>query len=82
VRTSGTGAGTLTLSCPGSLGTAATPSISGQTICANGAYRVTLTGVGNNNNQRAASKRGTFQFTYTEKLNGVTSTATVVITVN
>lgn len=82
VRTGGTGGGTLTLSCPGSLGTAATPSVSGQTICTNGAYRVTLNGVGNNNNQRAASKRGTFQFTYTETLNGVTSTATVTITVN
>jgi FtsP/CotA-like multicopper oxidase with cupredoxin domain len=82
VRTSGNGAGTLALSCPASLGTAAAPSVSGQTICTNGAYRVTLNGVGNNNNQRAASKRGTFQFTYTETLNGVTSTATVTITVN
>jgi FtsP/CotA-like multicopper oxidase with cupredoxin domain len=81
VRTSGNGAGTITISCPGSLGTAATPSISGNTICTNGAYRVTLTGVGNNNNQRAASKRGTFTFTYTLTLNGVTSTATVTITV-
>jgi hypothetical protein len=82
VRTSGNGSGTIALSCPASLGTSATPSVGGQTICTNGAYRVTLNGVGNNNNQRTSSKRGTFQFTYTETLNGVTSTATVVITVN
>ena len=80
-RTSGTGAGTITLSCPASLGTAATPSVGGNTICTNGAYRVTLNGVGNNNNQRAASKRGSFQFTYTMTLNGVTQTATVTIVV-
>jgi hypothetical protein len=82
VRASGNGAGTILLSCPSSLGTAATPSINGNTICTNGAYRVTLNGVGNNNNQRAASKRGTFTFTYTLTLNGVTSTATVTITVS
>lgn len=82
VRTSGTGTGTITVTCPASLGTAATPAISGNTVCTNGAYRVTLNGVGNNNNQRAASKRGTYQFTYTLILNGVTSTATVTITVN
>ena len=82
VRTSGNGAGTIAISCPGSLGTAATPSINGNTVCTNGAYRVTLNGVGNNNNQRTASKRGTYQFTYTLTLNGVTATATVTITVN
>ncbi len=82
VRTSGNGAGTLAVSCPASLGTPATPSIGANTICTNGAYRVTLNGVGNNNNQRRNSKRGTFQFTYTETLNGVPSTATVTITVN
>jgi len=82
VRLTGNGAGTVTLSCPAALGTAATPSISGNTVCTNGAYRVTLNGVGNNNNQRAASKRGTFSFTYTMTLNGVSSTATVTITVN
>jgi Multicopper oxidase len=81
-RTSGSGAGTITVTCPASLGTAAAPAISGNTVCTNGAYRVTLTGVGNNNNQRRASKQGTFSFTYTETLNGVTSVATVVITVN
>ena len=82
VRTSGTGAGTLTLSCVNSLGTSATPPVSGQTICTNGAYRVTLHGVGNNNAQRNNSKVGTFTFTYTETLNGVTSTAAVTIAVN
>ncbi len=82
VRTAGTGTGTVALSCPASLGTAATPAVSGQTICTNGAYRVTLTGVGGTNNARQNSKRGTFSFDYTEVLNGVTSTATVTLTVN
>jgi xanthine dehydrogenase iron-sulfur cluster and FAD-binding subunit A len=82
IRTSGTGAGTIVVSCPAALGVAATPAIGGSTVCTNGAYRVTLNGVGNNNNQRAASKRGTFSFTYTLTFNGVTSTATVTITVN
>ncbi|NJD05335.1 MAG: hypothetical protein FIA97_02415 [Methylococcaceae bacterium] len=82
IRTAGVGAGTIALSCPTSLGTAATPAVSGQTICTNGAYRVTLTGVGGSNNARAASKRGTYQFTYTETLNGIGSSATVTITVN
>jgi FtsP/CotA-like multicopper oxidase with cupredoxin domain len=82
VRTAGTGQGTLAVSCPSSLGTPATPAIGGNTVCTNGAYRVTLTGVGNNGTQRRASKRGTFQFTYTETLNGASSTATVAITVN
>jgi hypothetical protein len=82
-RTSGTGAGTITLSCPGALGTAATPAISGNTVCTNGAYRVSLNGVGGTGNARQASKRGTYQFTYTETLNGVTTPpATVIITVN
>jgi hypothetical protein len=81
-RTSGTGAGTITLSCPASLGAAATPSVSGQTICTNGAYRATLNGVGGTGPARQASKRGTFTFTYNEIVNGVTSTATVTLTVN
>ncbi|MBP6336999.1 MAG: multicopper oxidase domain-containing protein [Vitreoscilla sp.] len=83
-RTSGTGTGTLTLSCQGgTAGTAATPAIGVQTICTNGAYRMTLNGVGVNGAARQASKRGTFSFTYTETLNGVTSPpATVTITVN
>lgn len=81
-RTGGTGAGTLTLSCPATLGTGATPAVSGNTICTNGAYRVTLTGVGANGTARQASKRGTFTFTYTETVNSVPSTATVTITVN
>jgi len=82
VRTSGTGAGTITLSCPASLGIPATPAISGSTVCTNGAYRTTLNGVGNSGNARRTSKLGTYQFTYTETLNGATSTATVTITVN
>jgi len=82
VRTSGAGAGTITLSCPASLGTAATPSISGNTVCTNGAYRTTLNGAGNSGNARRTSKLGTYQFTYTLIVNGVTSTATVTITVN
>jgi hypothetical protein len=83
VRTAGTGTGTLTLSCPPALGAPAAPSAGGNTVCTNGAYRATLTGVGTTGAQRQASKRGTFQFTYTETLNGVTSApATVTITVN
>lgn len=80
-RTSGNGSGTITVTCPVSLGIPATPAISGNTICTNGAYRVTLNGVGNGGNARR-SKRGTFQFTYTETLNGASSAATVTITVN
>lgn len=82
VRTSGTGSGTLAVSCPGSLGTAASPSAGGSTVCTNGAYRITLTGVGGSGNARRASKRGTFEFTYSTTYNGVTVTATVTITVN
>ena len=82
VRTSGNGSAVIVLSCPTSLGTPATPAINGNTVCTNGAYRVSFTNVtGNNNNQRAASKRGTYTFTYTLTLNGVTSTATVTIIV-
>ncbi len=81
IRTSGSGTAVLTLSCPASLGTAGS-AIGPNTICTNGAYRVNLSAVGNNNNQRAAARRGTFSFTYTESLNGVTSPATVTITVN
>jgi len=82
VRTSGTGAGTITLSCPAALGTAATPAIGGSTVCTNGAYRATLNGVGTSGNARQSSKRGSFQFTYRENLNGASSLATVTITVN
>jgi hypothetical protein len=83
VRTSGTGLGTMTVSCQVGAGTAATPAIGLNTICTNGAYRITLTGVGGNNTQRQASKRGTYKFTYTETFNGVTTpAATVTITVN
>ncbi|MEP7294956.1 MAG: Ig-like domain-containing protein, partial [Burkholderiales bacterium] len=82
-RTSGTGVGTITVTCQGGNGnTAATPAITGNTVCTNGAYRVTLTPVGTTNAARQASKLGTYQFTYTETLNGVTSNATVTITVN
>jgi hypothetical protein len=74
VRTSGTGAGTIAVTCPPSL----TPG-----ICTNGSYRVTLNGIGANGPARAASKRGIYQFTYTETLNGKTTLpATVTITVN
>jgi hypothetical protein len=82
IRTSGTGAGTIAVSCPATLGTAATPAIGGNTVCTNGAYRLTLSGVGTSGNARRASKLGTYTFTYSEIVNGVTSTATVAITVN
>lgn len=81
IRSSGTGAGTLTVSCPATLGTAG-PAVGGNSICSNGAYRVTLNGVGTTAAQRGASKRGTYSFGYGETLNGVTSNATVTITVN
>lgn len=81
VRTSGSGTGTIALSCPASLGTAASPAISGNTICTNGAYRVTLSGVGSSGSARRTSKQGTYEFTYNEIVNGVLSTATVTITV-
>lgn len=77
VRTSGTGTATVTLSCPASLGTAGT-AVGGSTICTNGAYRVTLTGVGGTNNARAASKRGTFEFTYQMNRSGVLSNVATV----
>jgi hypothetical protein len=82
VRASGTGAGTITLSCPATLGTAATPSMSGNTVCTNGAYRVTLNGVGSSGATRQASRRGTYQFDYTEKLGGASANAKVTVTVN
>jgi hypothetical protein len=50
----------------------------------NGGFSYTLTvpsSVNGSGNIRAA-KRGTYQFTYTETMNGVTTTATVTITVN
>ncbi|MGA8893467.1 MAG: multicopper oxidase domain-containing protein [Anaeromyxobacteraceae bacterium] len=82
-RTSGTGAGTVVLSCPAALGTPATPAVGGNTICTNGRYRVTLNGVGASNTQRRTSKLGAYQFTYTMTLNGrTTPPATVTITVN
>lgn len=74
VRTAGTGAGGITVTC----GTSTTIG-----VCSNGSYRVRLLGVGTSGNARRASKRGTFQFTYTETLNGKTTPpATVTITVN
>lgn len=77
VRTSagsGTGTGTISVTCGASTATG---------ICANGSYRVTLTGVGSTGPARRASKRGTYQFTYTETFNGMTTTpASVTITVN
>jgi len=82
VRTAGSGTGTITVTCPTALGTAATPAIGGNTVCTNGAYRVTLNGVGGTGAARQTSKRGTYQFTYSEILNGVTSNATVTVTVN
>jgi Multicopper oxidase len=53
-------------------------------LASNGGFTYTLTvpnSVIGNANIRAA-KRGAYQFTYTETLNGVTSNATVAITVN
>ena len=82
MRTSGTGAGTIAVTYPAALGTAATPTISGNTVCTNGAYRVTLTGVGGSGTARRTSKLGTYRFTYNEMVNGVPSLATVTITVN
>jgi FtsP/CotA-like multicopper oxidase with cupredoxin domain len=83
VRTDTTGhTGTITVTCPAALGTAATPAIGGNTVCTNGAYRVTLGGVGGSGAARRTSKQGAYQFTYTEILNGATSTATVTVNVN
>ena len=80
VRTGGSGAGTLALSCA-TLGTAGT-AVGGNTICTNGAFRVTLTGVGANAAALTASKRGTWRFTYQMNLNGqLSNTATVTIRV-
>lgn len=75
VRTDATGnAGTISVTC------VATSAFG---VCTNGAYRVTLTPVGATGALRQVSKRGTYQFTYTETLNGVTTPpATVTITVN
>lgn len=75
VRTDTTGnLGTITVTCPPSPTSA---------ICADGSYRITLNGVGANGPARAASKRGTYEFTYAQTFNGVTSnSATVTITVN
>jgi hypothetical protein len=81
VRLTGSGTGTITVTCPTG-NTAATPGISGNTVCTNGAFQVNLTAVGTSNATRQASKRGTYQFTYTKSLNGVPSTATVTLTVN
>jgi hypothetical protein len=68
--------GTITVTCPPS-------ATSG--VCADGSYRITLNADpgAQGGNARRASKRGTYQFTYTETLNGVTTPpATVTITVN
>jgi hypothetical protein len=80
VRTSGTGSGTIALSCPFA-GSSAGPAVGGSQICTNGRFRVTLTGVGATNAARAQSKRGTFTFTYTDTFNGVAS-APVTVTIN
>ncbi len=66
-RTSGTGSGVMTVA-----------------LNSNGGFTYTITvpnSVTGTANIRAA-KRGTYQFTYTENLNGITSNATVTITVN
>lgn len=77
VRTSagtGTGTGSISVTCGAATATG---------VCANGAYRVTLTAAAGSGPARQASKRGTYQFTYTETFNGMTTTpATVTITVN
>jgi hypothetical protein len=76
-RLSGAGPGTITVTCP------TAPNPAAIAVCPNGRYLVTLTGVGATGAARAASKRGTYQFTYTETLNGKTTLpATVTITVN
>lgn len=73
-RTGGTGTGTIRVSCGASTTTG---------VCSNGSYRVTLTSSGGNAAARQASKRGTYQFTYSMTLGGITSApATVTITVN
>jgi hypothetical protein len=76
VRTSngsGNGTGTINVTCGNAPATA---------ICADGSYVIRLTPTGTTNNARQSSKRGTYSFSYTESLNGVTSNATVTITVN
>jgi len=74
VRISGSGLGTIRVTCGAAAATG---------VCANGSYRVTLTPVGTNAATRQASKRGTYQFTYLVTTNGVASTkTTVTITVN
>lgn len=76
VRTSGTGTGTIRVSC----GTSTTSG-----VCADGSYRVTLTSAptATTGATRQASKRGTYQFTYRMTLNGVpTAPAIVTVTVN
>jgi hypothetical protein len=73
-RVSGTGTGTIAVAC------AAT---SAPGVCADGTFQVRLTPSGASGAARAASKRGTYQFSYVERLNGVDSLpATVTITVN
>lgn len=82
VRIGGNGAGTLSISCPAGTGNVAGPALGGNAICTNGAYAVTLTGVGNSAAARRTSKVGSYRFSYVENLNGVSSPATVTITVN
>ena len=80
VRLTGAGLGSIALTCAGpGAGVPATPSVGSSTICTNGLYRVVLTGVGAD---PAASKRGTFRFTYRYTVNGQFSVGTVDITVN
>jgi hypothetical protein len=76
VRTSngsGNGTGTLNVTCGNTAATA---------ICADGSYVIRLTPTGTSNATRQSSKRGTYSFTYKQTLNGVTSNATVTLTVN
>jgi len=85
-RTAALATGPVRIDATGNLGTITVtcPSLPGSAICADGSYRITLNAdpAAQGGSARRASKRGTFEFTYTEILNGVTSTATVTITVN
>ena len=80
-RAAGGGTATYMLTCVGGTPTTST-AVGLSSLCNTGAYRLTLNAVGPNSNARAASKRGTYTFSYAEVLNGVTSnTVTVTITV-
>ena len=51
-------------------------------LASNGSFSYTITTTATGAANIRAAKRGTYTFTYTETLNGVTSDATVTITVN